>query len=446
MAKPMIFISHSHSDWRLAKRLQEVLRTISGQGFEIGRSSEEGAIKSGENWRDWIDGKVLNCDLALVVLTPGTFRGRWVLWEAGAVAGVQYERTKSEDLRSDDPRARRVRVLQFGLDSVDLGPFGSSQAVNGLAERAIDAFLTGLLMEFQPRIDQAAFTAGIRAMPQTALEFVAGAQDDLRYTPTQPDEGVIQEWLHRLDAARERGDYRWAVAAKRWINVALLGAGNADAHKQGEAVDFRVHTRIAECHRRLDEWHEVVEQLRLAAKLSPNDLVVLRELGQAFRQLRHTQELERTMQLMEALDAQVFRQDREAIALRCGYFSQKGDWVEVEKLLSQADASLVAADSYLANWRAVASMKVKGITDSRPHFEQLRQSLSKNPNSFWDGATLVNALLALGEHDAATRKLAELRLPERTADDVQSASRFYDEIVQAVGQPFDWRAAAGLPA
>jgi hypothetical protein len=71
MPTPSIFISHSHSDWRLAKRLQELLESVSGNGFKVDRSSENGAIKSGENWRDWIDDKVLNCDVAIVLCGAG---------------------------------------------------------------------------------------------------------------------------------------------------------------------------------------------------------------------------------------------------------------------------------------------------------------------------------------------------------------------------------------
>lgn len=44
---------------RLADRLQRLIETISGQGIEVSRSSEKGAIKSVGHWRDWIDDKVL---------------------------------------------------------------------------------------------------------------------------------------------------------------------------------------------------------------------------------------------------------------------------------------------------------------------------------------------------------------------------------------------------
>src|SRR5262249_22662406 len=216
VSKPSLFISHSHSDWRLAKRLQSLLESM---GFDVNQSSDDGAIKSGENWRDWIDDKVLKCDVAIVLLTPGTFRGRWVLWEAGAVAGVQYERLKNGDVSSGDPSVRRVRGLQFRLDNADLGPFGSTQARSGLNSGHIVSFFEELLIEFQNRLDANAFRKSYRELTQTAEKFVDSALADLRYTPIHADEGIVQDWLARLDTAREEGNDRWLVASKRWINV-----------------------------------------------------------------------------------------------------------------------------------------------------------------------------------------------------------------------------------
>lgn len=52
-----MFLSHSHSDYRLVARLHEFLKWALGDKFEVHRSSEDGAIKTGENWYDWIDDK-----------------------------------------------------------------------------------------------------------------------------------------------------------------------------------------------------------------------------------------------------------------------------------------------------------------------------------------------------------------------------------------------------
>jgi hypothetical protein len=439
--KPTIFISHSHSDWRIAERFQDLIDRASGNGLDVARSSQKGSIKSGQNWREWIDDKVVRCDIAIIVLTPGSFRGRWVLWEAGAVAGVQHERLKGRQVDSGDPLARRVRVLRFALREGDLGPFASTQTCNGLDQQEMIAFVAELLEELP--LDRTAVRRGLMSLETAVGAFIGGAQDDLRYTPIQHDEGVTQEWLARLDAARLRNDDRWIVAAKRWINVAFLGANSGDAHIKGEVIDFRIHTRIADAHRRLGEWEGVIEQLQLAAQLSPNDLVVLRDLGRAQRSLKRTSDLERTMQDMQVLDPEIFKKDREGVAMRCAYFSNLENWVAVTTLLSDADPAIVSQDPYLANWYAVATMKVRGATASAPLFVQLKELLERSGKGFWDDATMVNALLALDDPDVES-KLRRLELPKRTNDEVESATRFYDDIVTVFRRSFDWRRIAGL--
>ena len=444
MARPTIFISHSHTDWRLAQRLQNMLEHTSGNGFELSRSSEKGAIKSGENWRTWIDDKVLRCNVAIVVLTPSSFRGRWVLWEAGAVAGVQSERLKDLDVGNADPLARRVRVVRFNLRDTDLGPFGSTQVRNGLDPQDMVNFVAELLEEFGDALDRSATRKGMLSLDGTIKAFVAGANEDLRFSAIQADEGLIQDWLARIDAAQSRKDDRWIVAAKRWINVAFLGANNADAHIKGDAIDFRIHNRIAEAHRRLGEWEGAVEQLKLAAGLSPNDLVVLRELGRAQRALGRIADLEATMQAMELLDPDIFKKDREGVGMRCGYFAKLENWVAIDKLLAEADQSLVSQDPYLANWHAIATMKVRGAKESGPLFQRLKDLLRRTGKGFWDDATLVNALLALNDSGELPGMLLNLDLARRSKDEFDSATRFYDDIVQAFGHDFDWRKAAAV--
>jgi len=442
MAKPSIFVSHSHSDWRVASRLQELLQSASGNELEVSRSSEKGAIKSGENWRSWIDDKVLRCDVAIVMLTPSSFRGRWVMWEAGAVTGVQYERLKDQRVGADDPLARRVRVLRFNQRNSDLGPFGSTQVRDGLDPEDMSAFVAELLVELLP-IERDAVKRGLLSLERTVKAYVSAAREDLRYASIELDEGVIQAWISRLDAARDKSDDRWIVAAKRWINIAFLGANNADAHTKGETIDFRIHTRIAEAHRRLGDWEGTIEQLKLAAQLSPNDLMVLRDLGRAQRSVGRQTDLERTMQDMKLLDPDIFEKDREGIAMRCGYFSNMENWVEVEALLIKADQTIVSQDPYLANWRAIAAMKVGGASASKPLFLRLRDLLRKTGKGFWDDATMINAMLAVDDPETET-KLRGLALSQRTMDEIHSATRFYDDIVSTFGRVINWRTVAGL--
>ncbi len=441
-----IFISHAHADERLAERLQKLLESVSGNGFKVDRSSEEGAIKSGENWRAWIDDKVVGCDVAVVLLTPASFRGKWVLWEAGAVYGVQHERQRNCGLDAENPNFRRVRVLRFGIDPSDLGPLESAQTSDGLKQADVVAFVSEMLEDYRQQLSKEAYRKGMLGLNPAAADFINGAKEDLRYSPIHASEGLVQEWINRLEDAHQKNNDSWIIASKRWINVAFLGAGNADAHVKDkpQAVDFRIHMRIANAHRRRKEWNGMIEQLTLAASLSPNDLVMLRDLGRAYRELKDMSRLEKVMAKMIDLDPQIFTEDREGVAMRCGYFAEQNQWEKVDELLTKANASMIAEDFYLANWQAIARMQVKGPEPSKILFKQLKDSIGDPGEDFWKQATLVNALLALDQLDEARARLESLGLRNRSKDVVESASRFYDRILSAFGCKFDWRAVANI--
>lgn len=432
-----IFISHSHSDWRLAQRLQELIKQTSGNRLQIARSSEKGAIKVGESWRDWIDEKVSTCDVAIILLTPASLRGRWVLWEAGAVAGIQLLGSKETKPGENAASSRRVRVLHFNFDKQDLGPFGTLQVCHGLDAPSVVQFVAQLLTDFKDDLGEDA-TLGLLGLKEAVMQFVADATKDLRYTPVDVSEGLVQDWLSRLDEAKARQDDAWIIAARRWINIAFLGAERAGAHEQGEAIDFRLHVKIADAHRRLRDWLGVIQQLSLALKLSPNDLVVLRDLGRAYREAKNGTDLTTVLQIMHELDRDIFKKDREAITLRCGYLSDLGNLTELRDLLAAADESLVAGDGYLLFWRAFSVMRVGGARASEALFQQLRQLLASS-KGFWNEANRVNAHIALGELDEAASILRQLGKYSPTPDQITSGTRYYDDISNAFERRFDWR-------
>ena len=56
----------------------------------------------------------------------------------------------------------------------------------------------------------------------------------------------------------------------------------------------------------------------------------------------------------------------------------------------------------------------------------------------------VNSALALNETDEATKVLVEMKLSEKPANEIESATKYFDDILKTYGYDFDWRAAAGL--
>jgi len=434
MAK--IFLSHSHKDFRLVSRLHDFIKWSSGGAFEVYRSSKDGAIKTGENWYDWIDKRILECDIAVVVLTPSSFRGKWVLWEAGAVAGVQRERLNQKTIQGNE---RKVRALVFDVGTIDLGPFGREQIVDGLDEGQIAEFMQELLDDFEC-VKSADYKAALRGLEQKTKEFVNGAKSDLRFTPFFVSEGLVKEWLNRISEANKKNDYSWIVAAQRWINIAFLGAGNAESTSP---IDFRIHSALALCHEQEQRWDRAAKQLKLAAELSPNDLPILMRYGRALLSNNEDDKVKFLLNSIKELDNRIYNEDREAITLYCRYLVQNKNWIQVNKLLESVSPELISNDEYLCTWNALSSMQVDSTDESLKRFRQLKK-LFETKTNFWSYAALVNAHLALKENEEASEILKKMELSKRKANEIESATKYFDEILKKYGNSFNWHIPAGL--
>jgi tetratricopeptide (TPR) repeat protein len=439
MAK--IFISHSHADNRLASRLHGFLNEISANKFDVQRSSDISAIPTGTSWKKWIDENIATCDVAIVLLTESSVRGRWVMWEAGAVAGVQYYRDRPEAMAQPpgNPNSGhgRVRVLNFGIPTTDMGPFAGDQTKDGRSVEAVSEFAAELLDTFKQELG-ATHSKALRQVDEKAKTFVEKALDDLRFTPIPATEPLVQNWLSQLDDALAKKNYHWVASAKRWINIAFLGVGNADAC---EPTDFRIHLRLAKAFEEIKNRDEAIQQLNLARRLSPNDMIIHRTLGKLYRKYNATA-LKQTLACMEEMDPQVFTEDREAIALKVGDLFDLGCYDQVVKLLNEANQAVIADDAYLLNWRALATLKDGSIELARKRFAAIEARLGPNPTNFWDQATRVNALIArsaqteVSEVINALEKLAEYK---ESKENLRSAAKYFDEISAAAGLAVPWR-------
>ena len=441
MPAPIVFISHSHSDKRLAERFHRLLDELSKNTLMVQRSSKEGEIATGQDWRGWIDENIRTCQIAIVLLTPASLRGRWVMWEAGAVAGVQYERNASEE---DATAGRRVRVIRFGVSEYDLGPFGGGQTRDGLIANEVLNFLSEIITEFKDTLGEKTLSNALISLSERCNDFVRDAANDMRFSAVQADEPLIQAWLQRLEDKREDKDWSWIAASVRWINLAFLGAGNPlgqDKNGNEIPIDFRVHAMLAEAFDALGQYDQMAKQLELARQLSPNDLVILRLLGKAYRRKGGSDGIEKLQKLLAELvelDPSIFRYDREMIALKVGFYADSNSESKALELLNNADQEIVRNDPYLLNWLATILMKCGQAEQARERFVQLERLLLDR-NGFWDLASKVNAYLALSKNDLAEECLRQLRDDPSWSENKGSASRYFDDIINVFNPEFDWR-------
>jgi len=120
-----IFLSHSNLDEVIAQALGSLLENLFGERVEVKYSSDQdagGGIPPGEAWLPWITQRITEADKTFVLLTPNSLSTPWVLWEAGAAAGVALATNKTG----------HVVPIRFGVVDDDVpGPFKSVQAIAG---------------------------------------------------------------------------------------------------------------------------------------------------------------------------------------------------------------------------------------------------------------------------------------------------------------------------
>jgi hypothetical protein len=78
-----VFISHSHSDVKLARQVASTLRS---EGFQVWDDSQ---ILPGENWGEGLSKALEESDAMVVLLTPSSVRSPYVSSEVGYALGRQ---------------------------------------------------------------------------------------------------------------------------------------------------------------------------------------------------------------------------------------------------------------------------------------------------------------------------------------------------------------------
>jgi len=442
MARMKVFISHSHRDATLAKRFEDFLTTITSNQVEVKRSSKDGSIEYGNSWIDWIHDQVAQAQASFILLTPSSFAGKWVLWEAGAVEGVR--RLTAADGTDATAQDRQVIPIKFLLPgSEEMGPFQSVQVADGLNAENLYELSLAFQSSLRQRLDRESSRDIDRAMSkleQSCAGFVEDAQKIFRDLPISQRQDLVLEWTARLDTNLAKGNAAFVRSARRWINIAFLGAAKEKADDKQTPIDFRLHVRLAEGFRQLKEWGRAKEQLLLAQQLSPRDMLVLRELGRAELETnkKDTKAARELLSRMKNLDPDVLAADEEALMLQVRIFVEDNDWAAAAEVLDKAP-DLARESTYVANMRAVAALHVDSPNTKRYFQDLLDRERKGGRRDMWTLGNLVNAALALGDTEAADKYLGELGRNPEAALQKDSIGRYFDDIVRLTRSDYDWR-------
>lgn len=93
-----VFISHTHSDKPLADAFRNFLEETFAEYIRIYYSSAkdvEAGIQPGAEWLQWIHQNLTECNLCLVLLSQRSLLKPWLIWESGAVLGMNLTTSSS---------------------------------------------------------------------------------------------------------------------------------------------------------------------------------------------------------------------------------------------------------------------------------------------------------------------------------------------------------------
>ena len=116
-----IFISHkSVRDAELATLLKDKLRSLGDKNIEVFLSKD---IAGGEQWQDWVERNVINCDMLLLLHTSEHEDNRWLLYEAGVYRGSRHENRhlvclKNPHLDSPPPQLINLEAIEASKQGV----------------------------------------------------------------------------------------------------------------------------------------------------------------------------------------------------------------------------------------------------------------------------------------------------------------------------------------
>jgi tetratricopeptide (TPR) repeat protein len=154
----------------------------------------------------------------------------------------------------------------------------------------------------------------------------------------------------------------------------------------------------------------------------------LRMLGQVELELNGFSAAQELIKEMMQFDPAILTKDEEALALQYRVFADQGSWVDAMGLLDKA-ADLAAKSYYLANLRALATMKVDGLSSALPRFKEVLSIVEKSGDrSVYARGTAVNAYLAVGDSKAAEQELTAVNDLNESKDKLGSISKYYNLI------------------
>lgn len=447
-----VFISHSHSDERLATAFATSIKRLF-EDCEVAYSSDKsvvGGVDPGSNWLAWIHEQVSSADESILLLTPTSVRKAWPMWEAGAVAGVALARAGRGGAGGPEGHDGEERAVAFAANVTPVrlqvrvedlpGPFQTTQSIDGADEEQLRQFVGRWLLAYDH-----ATTSRRELVVETLLDaeiptLVGAVRDALLQTPQRLTEDLVQEWLQRLQALQD--DRREAETRyhHKWIGLAFDGP--TFSLEDRTPWDLRVHMRLGAMYLEAKQFPLAVGQFEIARTLAPLDLFVLHRLGLAHLGAGSHDAVEKVLEAILDLDPEAAATNAEVAGLVGRFWKERarrleddGDGDGAREAYARArDAYEVvlgrdASSYYMADNVGQLSLQVGDLDGARQAYEKALVALRASEENVWSLATSANAQIVLGAEAAGRAALLRLGRMDVSERDV-AAIRAGLEIVQ----------------
>ncbi len=423
-----IFISLTHGDTLIAEALREAIRALFGDFLQVHFSTSkemDGGIRSGEDWLQWIVDRVVDCDFALILITPASVHKPWILWEAGAVAGAALASRQDQSLR-------KVRPLVYSLPlemvpspirdaKVQFRRGDSGPEVKSLLREVLDEYRRGDLSadrvtEFGEKVND------------VIAAYLSKVQTSLLDAPAVPTPTLLDEWRQRLEDILAQNRASEVRHLHDWMEIAF----GRESTPRPRPLDLRIHTRLGSLYMKARDYGRAIEQLELARELAPRDIFVLRSLGQAYLEQGNRQAVQGLLDRIGALDADAFKHNTECAALAGRYHRSGGDFQKAADVYRAALTS--NPDSYyLANLVAEASLDAGNRDGAAAAYRQAVEILGRlEEANVWTHATAANAHFFLGNQEGLARAIAAIRAAGPGADHTAAVARGLQTVAKHV--------------
>jgi tetratricopeptide (TPR) repeat protein len=422
-----VFISLTAQDTPIAEALAEALQELFGETLQSHFSTSKqlgSGIGAGEIWFRWITERIEHCAAVLVLVTPASVNKPWILWEAGAVAGATFA-TSGQQLSLS-----RVMPLIYQVPNEMVpSPLQASQVqfTQGDQPASFGFLLDQLLAQLLAHLPHSRVAEFGRKRDGVIKRYLERVQRHLQDAPAVAGPAMIEVWLQRLDDLKRENRASEVGQLHAWMDIAL---GRSSGTTQ--ALDLRVHTRLADLYLKAKQPRCAIEQLTLALQLAPRDIYVLRQLGRAHLDGQDRAKAKEAIDRIDQLAPQAQASSPECAALAARWYGEGGDHAGAAQVLQAALANNPTSH-YLANLLAEAQLQggqPAAAADTYRRALAIVQQLEEP--SVWALATEANAQLFLGDDARAAAILARIRDLDESIGTWSSIRRGLDKIAGGV--------------